>query len=118
MTNLYGRQLLVSFALKSRSPQPTVSSSLTAPPCTIFTQKALLTNQAGKVFVGSNLKPYGSRIEVLLEFRYYEDHYTSHNGFDFPKISERPIVEGVWAFSSVFGDSWNINDWNTLNLAS
>lgn len=112
MTNCYGRELLLSFASHSRSPQPTGSSSLNEPPGGTFTQNALLTNRVARIFEGPRLNPCGSMVEDLLELLCYEDDYTKIAVVTFRK-SNRGGSMGP--FLRLRG-SWDMNNWKIFNL--
>ena len=63
ITNMYGRQASLSLASDSESPAPVGNPTATALPPNSFTQYAFPTNWAGRISVGPNLHPDGSKIE-------------------------------------------------------
>jgi len=63
MTNVYGKQLSLSFASNAGGPSPVGNPSATTLPNNAFTQYAFPTGWAGRIYVGPNLNPDGSKIE-------------------------------------------------------
>lgn len=63
MTNVYGKQLSLSFASNAGGPSPVDNPSATTLPDNAFTQYAFPTGWAGRIYVGPNLNPDGSKIE-------------------------------------------------------
>ena len=63
MTNVYGKQLSLSFASNAGGPSPVDNPSATTLPDNAFTQYAFPTGWARRIYVGPNLNPDGSKIE-------------------------------------------------------
>lgn len=63
ITNMYGKQLSVSFDSDAGSASPVGNPSATALPDNALTQYAFPTQWAGRIYVGPNLNPMGSKIE-------------------------------------------------------
>lgn len=63
ITNLYGTQLSLSFSSNVGAPSPVGNPSATIPPDASPTQYTFLTGWAGRVYVGPNLNPNGTKIE-------------------------------------------------------
>ncbi len=63
MTNAHGNQLSLSFGSNAGGPSPVGNPSATILPDNAFTQYAFPTGWAGRVYVGPNLNPDGSKIE-------------------------------------------------------
>ncbi|MCJ1455410.1 hypothetical protein MMC28_005765 [Mycoblastus sanguinarius] len=63
MTNIYGNQLSLSFGSNAGYPSPVGNPSATTLPNNTFTQYAFPTGWAGRIYVGLNLNPNGSKIE-------------------------------------------------------
>jgi len=63
ITNTYGKCLSLSFASNAGGPSPVGNPSATTLPDNAFTQYAFPTGWAGRIYVGSNLNPDGSKIE-------------------------------------------------------
>ncbi len=63
MTNMYGNQLSLSFGSNAGGPSPVGNPSATILPDNASTQYAFPTGWAGRVYVGPNLNPDGSKIE-------------------------------------------------------
>ena len=63
ITNAYGKSLSLSFASNAGSPSPVGNPSTTTLPDNAFTQYAFPTGWAGRIYVGPNLNPDGSKIE-------------------------------------------------------
>ena len=63
ITNAYGNSLSLSFASNAGSPSPVGNPSATTLPDNAFTQYAFPTGWAGRIYVGPNLNPDGSKIE-------------------------------------------------------
>jgi hypothetical protein len=63
ITNLYGTQLSLSFGVNSGFPTPLCNSQPTMLPDSSSTQYIYPTGWAGRVAIGPNLSPYGSKIE-------------------------------------------------------
>ena len=63
MINAHGNQLSLSFGSNAGGPSPVGNPSATILPNNAFTQYAFPTGWAGRVYVGPNLNPDGSKIE-------------------------------------------------------
>ncbi len=63
ITNTYGKYLSLSFASNAGGPSPVGDPSATILPDNAFTQYTFPTGWAGRIYVGPNLNPYGSKIE-------------------------------------------------------
>jgi hypothetical protein len=63
ITNTYGKYLSLSFASNAGGPSPVGNPSATTLPDNAFTQYAFPTGWAGRIYVGPNLNPDGSKIE-------------------------------------------------------
>lgn len=63
ITNTYGKYLSISLALDAGGPSPVGNPSATTLPNNAFTQFSFPTGWAGRISVGPNLNPYGSKIE-------------------------------------------------------
>lgn len=63
ITNTYGTLLSLSFASNAGGPSPVGNPSATILPNSAFTQYAFPTGWAGRIYVGPNLNPDGSKIE-------------------------------------------------------
>ena len=63
ITNAFGKQLSLSFASNAGGPSPVGNPSATTLSCNALTQYAFPTGWAGRVYVGPNLNPNGSKIE-------------------------------------------------------
>ena len=63
ITNVYGTQLSLSFASNAGGPTPVGNPSATVLPDTSPTQYAFPTGWAGRIYVGPNTNPMGSKIE-------------------------------------------------------
>ena len=63
ITNVYGTQLSLSFASNAGGPAPVGNPSATVLPDTSPTQYAFPTGWAGRIYVGPNTNPMGSKIE-------------------------------------------------------
>ena len=64
ITNSYGRYLSISFASNVGGPSPVGNHSPTTLSDNAFTQVSFPTGWAGRINVGPNLNPYGSKIEA------------------------------------------------------
>lgn len=63
MTNAYGKSLSLSFGSNSGAPSPLGNPSATILPNRAFTQYTFPSGWAGRIYVGPNLNPFGSKIE-------------------------------------------------------
>ncbi len=63
MTNIYGTQLSISFLSNAGAPSPVGNPSATVLPNASPTQYTFPTGWAGRIYVGPNLNPLGSKIE-------------------------------------------------------
>ncbi len=66
ITNVYGTQLSLSFASNAGGPAPVGNPSATILPDTSPTQYTFPTGWAGRIYVGPNTNPMGSKIEGSL----------------------------------------------------
>lgn len=63
ITNVYGTQLSVSFASDAGGPPPVGNPSATVLPNASPTQYEFPTGWAGRIYIGPNPNPLGSKIE-------------------------------------------------------
>jgi len=63
MTNIYGTQLSISFLSNVGAPSPVGNPSATVLSNASHTQYTFPTGWAGRIYVGPNLNPLGSKIE-------------------------------------------------------
>ena len=63
ITNTYGNPLSLSFASNAGGPSPVGNPSATTLPDNTFTEYAFPTGWAGRIYVGPNLNPDGSKVE-------------------------------------------------------
>jgi len=63
ITNIYGTQMSLSFALNAGGPSPVGNPSATVLPNASLTQYVFPTGWAGRIYIGPNTNPLGSKIE-------------------------------------------------------